>query len=45
MAINQVLRLRVEEFVEGLAAEFGPVAQGKPDCLLSAIERISPSLP
>lgn len=38
MATNEVLRRRVEEFVEGLAAEFGPVAQGKYNCLLSAIE-------
>ena len=38
MATSPQLHRRIEDFVESLEAEFGPVAQGKHNCLLSAIE-------
>lgn len=38
MATNPELQRRIELFVESLEAEFGPVAQGEHNCLLSAIE-------
>lgn len=38
MATSTELQRRIEAFVESLEAEFGPVAQGKHNCLLSAIE-------
>lgn len=38
MATSGVLRQRIDEFVEKLEADFGPVAQGEYNCLLSAIE-------
>ena len=38
MATSSELQRRIEEFVESLEAEFGPVSQGKHNCLLSAIE-------
>jgi hypothetical protein len=38
MATSSELQRRIEEFVESLESEFGPVAQGKHNCLLSAIE-------
>lgn len=38
MATNIELQRRIEAFVESLEAEFRPVAQGKHNCLFSAIE-------
>ena len=38
MATSSELQRRIEEFVESLESEFAPVAQGKHNCLLSAME-------
>lgn len=38
MATSSELQRRIEAFVESLQDEFGPVAQGEHNCLLSAIE-------
>ena len=38
MATSSELQRRIEMFVETLEEEFGPVAQGEHNCLLSAIE-------
>lgn len=38
MATSPELQRQIETFVESLEAEFGPVAQGEHNCLLSAIE-------
>lgn len=38
MATSAELQRRIEEFVESLESEFGPIAQGSHNCLLSAIE-------
>lgn len=38
MAKSSELQCRIEDFVESLESEFGPVAQGKHNCLVSAIE-------
>ena len=38
MATSTELQRRIEAFVESLEAEFGPVAKGEHNCLLTAIE-------
>jgi hypothetical protein len=38
MATSSELQRRIQAFVESLEEEFGPVAQGEHNCLLSAIE-------